>query len=427
MKFIRTAAAKKGAARMMLYRCASEPLEPRVVLSAGSELSALTAGDFGGAGSGVSPLHADETEYSGGVTVTDTEIRTETEIIPRFAANPTVTAVRSGNWSDASTWSGGHVPTAGDRVVIGESTVVQYNTVSNARIEAIEVSGTLNFSTTLNTRLTVGTLTVMPTGTLQIGTSASPVAVGITAELVIADQALNTTVDPRQYGTGLIGLGKVDIHGAPLNETWTRLAIEPTAGASVLLLPAPDPTWQPGMTLVLPDTRQVLDSQVPQFDAGQVAGQWETATIDRVVGKFVYLTQPAAVQSFGRSRRRRRAATDAARRRVDPQRDRALRKPVGHARPCVHDGACRRRYRVCPVSGFGAHRCLTQLGQYNVRCRGKRDPYRHQPGRPLCPAPPPPDGTGESDQHRLPVSRWSEIRWSAPKNGPWPSTIPASG
>ncbi len=89
--------------------------------------------------------------------------------------------------------------------------------------------------------------------------------------------------------------------------------------------------------------------------------------------------------------------------------------------------ACRCRYRVCPISGSGPDRCLSQLGQYNVRCRGKCDPHRHQPGWPLCPALSSPDGTGESDQHRVPVHVGRQFTVRVRRNGRLPSTIPASG
>ena len=145
-----------------------EPLEPRIVLdgamSPADQATALASGIEMLAGD----MH-DEMMYPGGVTVTDTQILTESEIIPRFAANPTIIASRSGDWSNPAIWSAGRVPAAGDRVEIPSGVTVAYNTVSSARINALEISGRLIFSSTVDTRPTVGPITVLPAGALQIG------------------------------------------------------------------------------------------------------------------------------------------------------------------------------------------------------------------------------------------------------------------
>ena len=163
--------------------------------------------------------------------VTATEIITHMDVIPRFAANPTISAIRSGNWNDPGVWSQGRVPQSGDRVAIGEQIAVVYNVQSDARIDALEISGSLTFVNNINTRLLVANLTVMPTGRLEIGSEAAPIQSGVQAEVIIADQALDLVNDPRQFGTGLIGFGEITIHGTAISNTWQRLAVEPTAGA----------------------------------------------------------------------------------------------------------------------------------------------------------------------------------------------------
>jgi hypothetical protein len=288
-------------------RCQCEPLEHRILLSATADVQAAYANASAALlATAASPVISmmgpfDGVSYPGGVTVTNSEILTENESIPRFAAQPTIINVHSGNWADPSIWSLGRVPTDHDRVAIATNTSVSYSTVSDAALDAVEISGTLTFSASSNTRLTVANLTVLPTGTLQIGSASTPVAPGVTAELVIADQPLNLLNDPQQFGTGLIGLGTVSIHGSPVNQTWVKLGAEPQAGDNRLTVAGDISGWQQGDTLVLPDTRQVLTSQADPFLAGQTVSGYEDeeVTIDHIQGNQVYLTSPLQFSHLG--------------------------------------------------------------------------------------------------------------------------------
>jgi Putative binding domain, N-terminal/G8 domain len=85
--------------------------------------------------------------------------------------------------------------------------------------EPTSIFGQLAFGTGAPTRLIVGMLTVMEGGVLTVGTMSAPVPAGIRAELVIANQPLNTNLDPDRFGTGLLGLGTVTIHGAEKTPT----------------------------------------------------------------------------------------------------------------------------------------------------------------------------------------------------------------
>jgi len=279
-----------------LARC--ESLESRIALSA-TAVTSETLEDL------VTPLamdhdpHDEHMMYPGGVMVTPTEIHTHTDIIPRFAASPTISSMRSGNWDDPATWSEGRVPRSGDRISIQENHTVLLSSQVTARLDALEISGTLSFSTTRDTRLLVANILVMPMGHLRIGTASAPVAANVTAEVVIADKPLNLAADPRQFGTGLIALGEVTIHGAAIPLTWQRLASEPKAGDRILYLSQPVTNWQPGDTIVLPDSRQVSASQIKDFAAGNVAPEWEEAVIQYVYGNAVVLTQPIKFDHVG--------------------------------------------------------------------------------------------------------------------------------
>jgi hypothetical protein len=210
---------RRSASRPAARHARCESLESRIALTATA--SALeTLEDI------ATPLmmehdpHEGHVMYPGGVMVTPTEIHTHNEIIPRFAAQPTISSVRNGSWDDPSTWSAGRVPRSGDRIAIQANHAILLSSQSTARIDSLEISGTLAFSTTQNTRLLVANVLVMPEGHLRIGTSQSPIALHVTAELTIANKALDLAADPRQFGTGLIALGEVTIHGAAIPQTW---------------------------------------------------------------------------------------------------------------------------------------------------------------------------------------------------------------
>jgi len=52
-------------------------------------------------------------------------------------------------------------------------------------------------------------------GRLEMGTAANPIAVGRTADIVIANSPLGSGVaDPDQFGPGIINFGKFTMHGA---------------------------------------------------------------------------------------------------------------------------------------------------------------------------------------------------------------------
>ena len=184
-------------------------------------------------------------------------IHTAHDHIPNFAANPSIRSVSDGAWSSASTWTPAQVPGAGDVVSIAHA--VTYDTTSgDVDVIGVEAGGMLRFSTSQATRLRVGTLIVLPGGTLQVGTPSNPVLPSITAEIIIKDQPLNTSIDPDQYGTGLLSIdGHVTMHGAVKSPTFARADVEPRAGHTEVTLDRAVSGWRVGDRVFLPDTRQV--------------------------------------------------------------------------------------------------------------------------------------------------------------------------
>ncbi len=215
--------------------------------------------------------------------------------IPRFCEDATVTARRTGTWSDPATWSTGRVPQAGEGVSIGAGMIVTYDAVSDAALRCVDVEGGLVFSIDRNTRLTVATLTVLDRGRLEVGTPARPVPAEVTAEIVIADRALDLAADPDQFGTGLIGLGTVIMHGAVKSPTFVRVAAEPHAGDGVVRLETAPAGWNAGDKLVLPDTRQLR-----QGERGTLyQPQWEEPRVAAVDGSRLTLSAPLTFDHRG--------------------------------------------------------------------------------------------------------------------------------
>lgn len=212
--------------------------------------------------------------------------------IPNFGVNPNIVSITNGNWSDANTWSLGRIPQGGDIVSIANNTFVTFDVSSNDIINtvAIQAGGHLYFRTDISTRLTVVNLLVLADGELQVGTAANPVAANVKAEVIIANVPLDTINDPSQYGNGLIALGQVSMHGAVKNDTFVRLAAEPLAGATTLMLETPVTGWRAGDRLILPDTRQLTSAE----RGVNYVPQWEMLTLAGISddGKVLTLSQP---------------------------------------------------------------------------------------------------------------------------------------
>ena len=215
--------------------------------------------------------------------------------IPQFCAQPNVTSVANGAWSNPATWSSGRVPGAGDAIQIAAGTAVTYDVVSDASLKCMNVEGTLAFRTDANTRIKVGTVTVLERGTFEMGTPARPVAGDVTAEFVSANVPIDTKMDPEQLSGGLVGLGTVSISGAAKSATFVRLAAEPMAGHTTLQLAEAVTGWNVGDKLVIPDTRQLRQNERGE----NYKPQWEELTIAAVADRTITLAAPLAYDHRG--------------------------------------------------------------------------------------------------------------------------------
>jgi hypothetical protein len=224
-------------------------------------------------------------------------IHTPNDHVPNFAASPSIRSVTSGSWSSAATWSPARVPGPSDIVSIAHS--VRLDSTGDASVIGIDNGGALRFSTTQPTLLRVGTLLVLPGGTLEVGTEANPVESWVTAQIVIADRALDAAIDPDQFGTGLIVIdGTVLIRGALKQPTFVRVATEPRAGHTTIAFDAPVTGWRVGDRVFLPDTRQVDTDH--WFDPGYPL-QIEERAIQSIdaSGRSITLSDPLSFDHRG--------------------------------------------------------------------------------------------------------------------------------
>jgi hypothetical protein len=227
-------------------------------------------------------------------------IHTAHDHIPNFAANPTISSASSGAWSSPSTWTPARVPGSSD--VVGISHTVTYDsTTGDVDVVGINAGGTLRFATNQNTSLRVGTLMVLSNGVLEIGTPSGPLPANLTAEIIIKNKPIDVTVDPDQFGTGLLAIdGKVSMYGAAKTPTFVRTAAEPLAGNTTIQLESAVSGWRVGDRVFLPDSRQVDDNN--KFNPGYSL-QFEERTIQSISSDNTTLTLSSALSFSHRGAR----------------------------------------------------------------------------------------------------------------------------
>ena len=230
--------------------------------------------------------------------------QTHHDTIPNFVQNPTIRSVGNGSWFNANTWAPARLPNASDVVLISHA-VTYDKTTGIADTIGIDANGVLRFATDQATKLQVSMLLVMPGGTLEVGTVANPVAANVTAEIIIRNKALDLTndgigvYDPEQWGTGLLIIdGRLKMHGSVKSPTFVRLARQPKAGDTTLLLEQAPEGWRPGDRLIVPDTRQVSWWPTSQYGT-TIPPQWEELTIQSLSNSTVTLTSPVRYDHLG--------------------------------------------------------------------------------------------------------------------------------
>lgn len=173
--------------------------------------------------------------------------------------------IGSGDASNPAVWDGGAtVPGTGDRVLImaGHTITVtdtrEWGNDSTATITvngvsttySVHVAGTLAFSDAANSQLTInGSIGFVATGTLQMGTQATPIPVAYTAKLLLNKSA---ALADRKYGIYFVSGSKFSIWGAT-KRRFTSLASNVSAGAGSITV-ADATGWRVGDEIYLAST-----------------------------------------------------------------------------------------------------------------------------------------------------------------------------
>lgn len=194
-----------------------------------------------------------------------------------------ITSAQSGNWSATSTWVGGVLPVLGDSVIIAVGHTVTVNGIfsvgdgtssaANAANNAIRVRGTLAFSRSVNSRLTVrGNIFVDGGATFDMGTTASPIPAGVTAELVIND-AVSPSVGAAGLAVQNVSNVRFSIRGVQRTRN-TRLSQALAASATTMFVQASS-NWAVGDRLVVAsDTADQTRAEVVTITGGSQASGW---------------------------------------------------------------------------------------------------------------------------------------------------------
>jgi hypothetical protein len=193
---------------------------------------------------------------------------------PVTSAAPAVRNLRTGVWSDSSTWSGGKLPLAGEPAAIAAGTTVTVAGSVQAAGVNVEAGGRLAFDPNGSAELT-STRNIVVNGTLSMRPASSSVVQAIRFAGVDAARIVGGGMDPVDSDVGLwvMGAGQLDLAGTP-KTGWTRAAGSVGAGAAEVPLQTAPTGWQAGDDVSIAPTAKPDGGSdfYKGFDESAVAG-----------------------------------------------------------------------------------------------------------------------------------------------------------
>jgi len=243
------------------------------------------------------------------------------------AASPVVQfdvrSVRSGKWSDASTWVNGRAPRSGDNVQIRNGHVVTYDANSEDAIRVLHIAGTLRFAQNKSTQFKVGLLKVAPgdecgedgfnchemaepvdagrrhgSTALEIGTRENPIPANVTATIRLTYfEGMDTNTLPALMNCG----GRMEIHGAPMNRTWVKLGATAKPGDGKVTLAESVTGWKVDDRIIVTVSKESEDGGNSYRQSARRPRRVETEErlIAAIDGTTLRLDKPLAYEHFG--------------------------------------------------------------------------------------------------------------------------------
>jgi hypothetical protein len=228
---------------------------------------------------------------------------------PAAAEDPVVKSAASGLWSAGSTWAGGKLPAAGDRVLVKAGHRVVYDVASDAVIRGVTVSGVLTFAPDRDTRLNTGLIVIRPGDeyteegfdceahvetpdpntprpAMEVGTQDLPIAKSAVIRLHFVP-GMNKESCPAIVCCA----GRWDSHGRPLSRTWVKLGATAKPGDTAVTLAESVTGWKTGDRVILTGTR----THGPVKDRSTT----EERVVVAVDGAKLTLDQPLAMDHLG--------------------------------------------------------------------------------------------------------------------------------
>jgi G8 domain len=228
------------------------------------------------------------------------------------AESKAIRSAASGPWSAAATWEGGNVPGAGERVLIRPGHTVTYDAKSEAAVRAVQIGGKLTFARDRNTLLCAGLVRIAPGETfmengfdceahqpkrdpaqqraaLEIGTAEEPIPVGKTATIRLT---YVEGTDKETFPALVCCAGRMDLHGAPMTHTWTKLGEPAKAGDSAITTLEPVGDWRVGDRIIVTATTRQNKIKKTFQPTLRTGGQTEERIIRAVDGNKLTLDQP---------------------------------------------------------------------------------------------------------------------------------------
>ncbi|ROT65416.1 putative fibrocystin-L [Penaeus vannamei] len=158
-------------------------------------------------------------------------------------------------WSSVFTWGGLPVPSEGQLVIIENGQTVLMDE-STEVLEMLLIKGghvVFDQEATSEIVLRAKYILVVEGGSLSIGSEEEP----FMGDAVIELYGDTKTIELPNYGAKVLAVreGRLDLHGAPIEVTWTHLATTAAQGSTTITLKQPV-TWKAGDNIVIATTER---------------------------------------------------------------------------------------------------------------------------------------------------------------------------